>query len=148
MAHQHVNICNSRSFSSLSAVVEGAFFFFMVEHLAKAAHQRSCRILLEALRLLALPPTLPCLRAQEGAGAHFTCFTGTKVQVLTLNVYISASAARSTPTTARQRAAPGTRFAHFTCLTSTKVQILRTRPQQPPGRGPREVLYYSLYPHY
>ena len=34
MAHQHVNICNSRSFSSLSAVVEGAFPFFFYHSLS------------------------------------------------------------------------------------------------------------------
>jgi hypothetical protein len=58
-------------------------------------------------------------------------------------IYISASAAHSTPTTARQRAAPGTRFAHFTCLTTSKVQIPRTRPQQQPGRGPREATHFD-----
>ena len=91
-------------------MTQKVLFFFLVEHLAKAAQQRSCRILLEALRPSALPPTLPCLQAQEGAGAQFTCFTCTKVKVLTLNVYII--------------------YQH----------LPRTRPQQPPGRGPYQVL--------
>ena len=52
---------------------------------------------------------------EQDTGAHFTCFTGAKVQILTLG--------------ADDAGEQGT-GAHFTCFTGAKVQILTHLPQE------------------
>ncbi len=59
------------------------------------------------------------------AGAQFTCFTGTKVQILTLHVYPQSEILYHIQVDyKRGRYVAGNTGMQFTCFTSTKVQIL------------------------
>ncbi len=66
-------------------------------------------------RNIAMLPLHPPISGMTVAvpGAHFTCFTSIKVQILTLPLH--------PPFSGMTAAVPG---AHFTCFTSIKVQIL------------------------
>ena len=59
------------------------------------------------------PACTPAHRRPAAAGAHFTCFTGTKAQIL----------ARGTPRPPQHRR-PAAEGPQFACFTNIKVQIL------------------------
>ena len=65
-------------------------------------------------------------------GTHFTCFTGTKLQVLT-DTPKSNEAHSEAKLCLKDRGTPTKQLQQFTCFTGTKVQIL-TRYEQHRGQ--------------
>jgi hypothetical protein len=81
------------------------------------------QMVLSLLALLSISPEMPLPALEQPQGAHFTCFTSTKVQILTPKYFLArlkgllihaATAAKS----------------QLTCFTSTKVQILTLNEAQ------------------
>ena len=72
----------------------------------------------------------PSLRAASAAGAQFTCFNCTKVQIMNDELM--------RPPFLRAASAAG---AQFTCFTSTKVQIMTDELMRPPSLRCRCSIY-------